>query len=91
MLFLQIYSMVGSEKNQGMKNLWGLYLAVIYGTDNPNRLSATSFGQPSLKASMALEKEPSLTSNTSQIITLPQIGAATDIPALKALALSNEI
>jgi hypothetical protein len=74
-----------------MKNLCGLHLAAIYDTDNPNRLSATSFGQPSLKASMALENEPSLISNTSQIITLPQIEAATDIPALKALALSNGI
>jgi hypothetical protein len=74
-----------------MKNLWGFHLAVIYGTDNLNRLSATSFGKPSLKASMALENKPSLISNTSRIITLPQIGVATNIPALKALVLSNGI
>jgi hypothetical protein len=74
-----------------MKNFPGPPLAVIYSTDNLNRLSVASFGQSSLKANMALENKPSLISNISQIITLPQIGAATNTLALKDLALSSGI
>ena len=56
-----------------------------------NRLFATSSGPLSSKASMALENRQSSTLSTSQIITSPQIEAATNRPVSKKLALNAEI
>ena len=56
-----------------------------------NRPFATSSGPSSSKASMASENRQSSTLSISQIITSPQIEAATNRPVSKKLALNAEI